>query len=454
MDQYRPENKPPYSEDAEMSVLGAMLMDEGALHKGLEFLKDDDFYLPIHRIIFRAIQKLFDEKKVVDLLTVKDYLERSGDLGKIGGASYLGSLIESVITPALIERHSQIIVEKSIYRKVIATLTKVLESTYRQELSADELLDLAEHEIFSIRERRIRRGFISMKDLVAPVFQLIDQRMQHQRDVTGIPTGIRELDVTTSGFQPGDLVVLASRPSMGKTSFALNVMNYLSVYLKIPTAIFSLEMSKEQLVQRMLCLESRVPIRKVRTGKISKEDIPRLTHAAYKLGQAPIYVDDTPAIPLLELRAKARRIKREANVKFLIVDYLQLIQGPKDSENRQQEISAISRSLKALAKELEIPILAVSQLSRAVEHRTDKRPQLADLRESGAIEQDADTVIFIFREELYDPRPDNRNYAELIISKQRNGPIGKVPAVFLKEITRFENYAEETLITEEEIPTE
>jgi len=453
MAQYN-EHKPPYSEDAEMSVLGAMLMDENALHKGLELLKENDFYLPVHRIIFKAIQKLFDEKRVVDLLTVKDYLEKSGELEKIGGASYLAGLIESVITPALIDRHAQIVIEKSVYRKVIATVTKVLESAYQQELSADELLDRAEHEIFSIHEKRIRRGFLSMKDLVAPVFQIIDQRMQHQRDVTGIPTGIRDLDVMTTGFQPGDLVVLASRPSMGKTSFALNIMNYLSVYLKIPTAIFSLEMSKEQLVQRLLCIESRVPIKKVRTGKISKDDIPRLTKAAYKLGQAPIYVDDTPAIPLLELRAKARRIKREADIKFLVVDYLQLIQGPKESENRQQEISAISRSLKALAKELDIPILAVSQLSRAVEHRTDKRPLLADLRESGAIEQDADTVIFIYREELYDPRPENRNLAELIVSKQRNGPVGTVTAVFLKEITRFENYAEETLIPEEEIPAE
>ncbi len=437
-----------------MSVLGAMLMDENALHKGLEFLKEEDFYLPAHRVIYRAIQTLFDEKRVVDLLTVRDYLEKSGDLDKIGGASYLASLVESVISPALIERHSQIVAEKAVYRKVIDTVTKVLESSYRQELSADELLDMAEHEIFSIRERRIRKGFLPMQDLVNPVFQIIDQRMKHQSEVTGIPTGIRELDIKTSGFQQGDLVVLASRPSMGKTSFALNIMNYLSVYLKIPTAIFSLEMSKEQLVQRLLCIESRVPIQKVRTGRISKDDLPRLTSAAYKLGQAPMYVDDTPAIPLLELRAKARRIKREHDIKLLVVDYLQLIQGPKDAENRQQEISAISRSLKALAKELDIPILAVSQLSRAVEHRTDKRPQLADLRESGAIEQDADTVIFIYREELYDPRPDNRNLAELIISKQRNGPVGTVPAVFLKEITRFENLAEEPFIPEEEIPVD
>ena len=451
MAEERRENQPPFSQDAEMSVLGAMMMDETSLAKGVELLRVDDFYLPAHRTIFKAILQLFDEKKAVDLLTVKDYLERSGELDKVGGASYLAGLVESVISPAMIERHAHIVIEKAIYRKVIETATRVLEASYRQELPADELLDNAEHEIFSIRQERIRKTFIPLKDLINPVFQTIDQRMQHQMDVTGVPSGIRDLDMLTSGFQPGDLVVLASRPSMGKTSFSLNILRYLAVELKIPCAIFSLEMSKEQLVQRLLCIESRVPNIKVRTGRIGREDVPKLTRAAMRLKQAPIYVDDTPAIPLLELRAKARRIKREADVKLIVVDYLQLIQGPKDAENRQQEISAISRSLKALAKELDIPIIAVSQLSRAVEYRADKRPQLADLRESGAIEQDADTVIFIYREEVYDPRPDNRNLAELILAKQRNGPIDTVQVAFLKEITRFENLAEESLIPEEEV---
>jgi replicative DNA helicase len=445
------ERKSPYSLEAEMSVLGAMMLDAKALVTGFEMLKRDDFYLDSHRRIFSVLSDLFEQKKTVDILTVKEELQRRGELERVGGASYLATLVDSVITPALIEQHANIVLEKSIYRKVISVVTRVLEEAYREYLPADELLDLAEQRILDIREKRIKSPFLKISDLVKDIFANINEMMLHKRRITGIPTGYTDLDILTSGFQPGDLVVLASRPTMGKTSFALNILRYLGVEKGIPSAIFSLEMSKDQIVLRLLCMEARVNAQKVRTGYISKKEIPKLTEAVHRLRNAPIYIDDTPAIELLELRAKARRIVKEAGVQFIVVDYLQLVQGPRDTENRQQEISAISRSLKALAKELNIPIMAVSQLSRAVEQRHDKRPQLSDLRESGAIEQDADTVLFIHRPELYDDSPEVKNLAEIIIGKQRNGPVGTVKLSFLKDYMRFEQFAYEEEFEEEEL---
>lgn len=442
------ERIPPYSIEAEMSVLGAMLLDENALFKGMEFLKPDDFYLENHRAIFKVLSELFFQKKKVDVLTIKDELLKRELLEKVGGASYLATLVDSVISPALIDQHIQLVLEKSIYRNVIQVVTQILEQAYREELPADELLDVAEHRILEIREKRIKSPFIPVEKVISNVFESIVELMEHKRTVTGIPSGFTDLDRMTSGFQKGDLVILASRPSMGKTSFALNILRYLAVERSIPVAIFSLEMSKEQLVQRLLCMEARFDAQKVRKGMISSREMPKLTAAADRLKRAPIYIDDTPAIDLLELRAKARRIRKDAGVEFIVVDYLQLVKGPKESENRQQEISAISRSLKALAKELNIPIMAVSQLSRAVEQRADKRPQLSDLRESGAIEQDADTVIFIYRPELYEPAPEEEGIAEIIIGKQRNGPVGKVKLAFIKQYMRFEDLALEEPVEE------
>ncbi|RKZ02371.1 MAG: replicative DNA helicase [Candidatus Hydrothermota bacterium] len=446
---------PPHSIDAEAVVLGAMMLNERALLRGLEVLKPEDFYLDAHRKIFNVIAFLFEKKKAVDLVTVKEELAKRGQLEQIGGAVYLTELVDSSI-PAVFEHHLEIVLEKSVYRKVIEVATSILEHAYSQTFdSADELLDMAEQRILDIRERRLYGGFRRISDFVEGVFEEINQLMQHRQHITGIPTGFDDIDIMTSGFQPGDLIVIASRPSMGKTSFVLNILRYLSVEKSIPTAIFSLEMSTEQLVHRLLCMEARLDAHAVRSGSIKSEDIPKLTRAAGNLRRAPIFIDDTPAISIMELRAKARRIVREEGVKLLAIDYLQLIQGPK-SESRQQEISAISRSLKALAKELRIPVVALSQLSRAVEQRHDKRPQLSDLRESGAIEQDADTVMFIFRPEVYEPR--NREVAgiaEIIIGKQRNGPIGTKKLHFIKEYMRFEPFSqisEEYAGIESEVP--
>lgn len=445
------EKKPPYSLEAEMSVLGAMILDDKALVIGFELLRKEDFYFDSHKRIFSVLSNLFEQKKTVDVITVKEELQRRGDLEKVGGASYLATLVDSVITPALMQQHAQIVLEKSIYRKVISVVTRVLEESYKEYLPADELLDLAEQRILDIREKRVKSPFLKISDLVKEVFSSINEMMLHKRKITGIPTGFTDLDILTSGFQPGDLIVLASRPTMGKTSFALNILRYLGVEKNIPSAIFSLEMSKNQIVLRLLCMDARVNAQKVRTGYISKKEIPKLTEAVHRLRNAPIYIDDTPAIDLLELRAKARRVVKEHDVKFIVVDYLQLVQGPREAENRQQEISAISRSFKALAKELNIPIMAVSQLSRAVEQRHEKRPQLSDLRESGAIEQDADTVLFIHRPELYDDSPEVKNLAEIIIGKQRNGPVGTVKLTFLKDYMRFEQFTYEEQLEEEEL---
>jgi len=447
------DKRPPHSIEAEMSVLGSMMLDETALLKAIEILQEDDFYIKAHKTIFKAIVELFEEKATADVLSVKDKLEKEKKLEEIGGAEYLGTLVDSVITPDLITEHAKIVLEKSIYRKVIQVANSILSQAYQEGFPADDLLDFAEHKILEIGERRVSGGWVKSSDLVMRVFEEIERTMSSREGmVVGLPSGFKDLDSLTTGFQPGDLVILASRPSVGKTTFALNIMRFLSIEKKIPTAIFSLEMTKEQLAFRLLCMQGRVDAQKIRRGIIKREEIRKLTSAANKLAKAPIFIDDTAAIPILELKAKARRIVKEAGVKLIVVDYLQLIQGPKDVDNRQQEISAISRSLKALAKELNITVLALSQLSRAVEQRHDKRPQLSDLRESGAIEQDADTVLFIYRPEMA-RRPEEiseeeKNIAEIIIGKQRNGPIGSIRLTFIKDQLRFENYTPR----EEEIP--
>ncbi len=457
------EKRAPHSVEAEMSVLGSMMLDESALLKAIEILREEDFYIKAHRIIFRAIVDLFEEKSSVDILSVKDKLEKDKKLGEIGGPEYLSTLVEAVITPELVTDHASIVLEKSIYRKVIQVANSILMQAYSESQSADDLLDFAEHKILEIGTRRVQSGWVKSSDLITSVFDEIAKTMQSGEGVIlGLPTGFKDLDALTTGFQPGDLVILASRPSVGKTTFALNIMRYLSIEKKIPTAIFSLEMTKEQLAFRLLCMQGRVDAQKIRKGYVDRDDAKKLTEAANKLSRAPIYIDDTAAIPILELKAKARRIVKEAGVKLIVIDYLQLIQGPRDVDNRQQEISAISRSLKALAKELDITVLALSQLSRAVEQRHDKRPQLSDLRESGAIEQDADVVLFIHRPELTrrqeEVPEEEKRIAEIIIGKQRNGPIGTVKLVFIKEQLRFENYTpfEGTLYEEtserEELP--
>ncbi|MFH0912681.1 MAG: replicative DNA helicase [Candidatus Omnitrophota bacterium] len=432
---------PPQNLEAEMAVLGSMLLDEEAISIAVELLDSESFYKDTHRKIFQAISSLFGANKAVDLITLTDELKRSADLDAVGGASYLTLLVNSVPTAANIRHYVSIVKEKGILRALINSATKIVSLCYESEGNVDEVVDSAEKFIFEVANRRPQSNFMHLKEIIKDSIETIDRLYQKKAHVTGIPTGYIDFDSKTSGLQPSDLIVIAGRPSMGKSALVLGIGEYAGVIEKIPTAFFSLEMSKEQLVQRMLCAHARVDAHKVRTGYLSSSDWPRLTAAAGKLSEAPIFIDDSPAISVMELRAKARRLKAHHNIQLLVLDYLQLMRGSGKIENRQQEISDISRSLKALARELNITVVAISQLSRAVESRTDHRPQLSDLRESGAIEQDADVVVLILREEYYNPRPENEGIAEVIIAKQRNGPVGSMKLAFIKEYTRFENIA-------------
>ncbi len=441
---------PPHSIEAEIVVLGAMLLDNNALLKGMEQLREEDFYFPHHKKIFRVIHDLFERNTVVDAITVKDELARRGQLEEIGGAKYIAELVSMASSPAIFDRHLDLLIEKSLYRKAIEVASRILEDAYMQKYEdADDLLDHAEQMILDIRAKRMRTGFQYVPSMINEVFNQINALIQHRGEVSGTPTGFDDLDHLTTGFHPGEYIVIASRPSMGKTSFALSIMRHLSVDEGIPTAIFSIEMSADQLVQRLLCMQGKIDANMLRKGELRPEDIRKLTKAAEDLRRAPIYIDDTPSISLMELRAKARRIVKEEHVKIIFIDYLQLIQGPR-TENRQQEISAISRSLKSLAKEIDVPVIALSQLSRAVEMRQNKRPQLSDLRESGAIEQDADAVMFIYRDEVYNPNA-KPGIAEILLSKQRNGPTGKVTLYFHKEYTLFVPYTEDEYLGEDEL---
>jgi replicative DNA helicase len=432
---------PPQSIEAEQSVLGAMLIDAKAVGTCLELIKDEgNFYREGHRKIFRAITAIHDRAEPVDLVTLGEELRKRDELEQVGGASYLASLLDQVGTSANAEYYCRIVLEKAILRKLIDAGTTITGEAYNSKEDTGAILDRAEQLIFGIADTKMRRGFVALRDILGHSFEVIQELYDKKRHVTGMESGFIELDSKTAGFQASDLVVIAGRPSMGKTSLCMNIAQHLAIRCKTPVAIFSLEMSREQVVLRMLCSEARVDAHRLRTGYLREAEWPLLTTAAGQLSKAPIYVDDTPAISVLEMRSKARRLKSEVDIGLIIVDYLQLVRGFSSSENRQQEISQISRSLKALAKELEVPVLALSQLSRAVEARGgDRRPVLSDLRESGAIEQDADVVIFIYRPEVYERTEENRGKAELIIGKQRNGPIGSVDLAFISEYTRFES---------------
>ncbi|KPJ59412.1 MAG: replicative DNA helicase [Latescibacteria bacterium DG_63] len=432
---------PPQSIEAEQSVLGAMLIDARAVGTCLELIKEDDnFYREGHRKIFRAITAIHDRAEPVDLVTLSEELRKRGELEQVGGASYLASLLEQVATAANAEYYCRIVLEKAILRKLIDAGTTIATDAYGSKDESGAVLDRAEQLIFGISDTKTRRGFVALRDILGHSFEVIQELYDKKRHVTGVESGFIELDSKTAGFQPSDLIVIAGRPSMGKTSLCMNVAQHLAIRCKTPVAIFSLEMSREQVVLRMLCSEARVDAHRLRTGYLREAEWPLLTTAAGQLSKAPIYVDDTPAISVLEMRSKARRLKSDVDIGLIIVDYLQLVRGFAGSENRQQEISQISRALKALAKELEVPVMALSQLSRAVEARGgDRKPVLSDLRESGAIEQDADVVIFIYRPEVYERTEENRGKAQLIIGKQRNGPIGTVDLAFISEYTRFES---------------
>ncbi|MDD5495681.1 MAG: replicative DNA helicase [Candidatus Omnitrophica bacterium] len=433
------EKIPPQSMEAEMAVLGSMLLDREAISQAIELLEDSYFYKDAHKRIFSSIIKLYNENKAVDLITIIEELKKAASIDDVGGPAYITALSSNVPTAANIVHYAKIVKEKAALRSLINASTRIVSECYDTTQDVDILIDKAEKIIFDIASRKVESRVVALRDVIKNSIETIDNLYQRKEHITGIATGFRDLDMRTAGLQKSDLIVVAGRPSMGKSALAACIAEHAGVIDKVPVAFFSLEMSKEQLVQRLLCSHAKVDAHKVRTGFLSQADWPRLVTAAGKLSEAPIYIDDTPGITVMELRAKARRLKAQHDIQLIVLDYLQLMQGPAKADSRQQEISEISRSLKALARELNVPLIAISQLSRAVEQRSDHRPQLSDLRESGAIEQDADLVLLLLREEYYNPTEENKGLAELIIAKQRNGPVGSLNLTFISEYMRFEN---------------
>lgn len=428
---------PPNNIEAEQSVIGAMLLDKNAISAAGEILKGEDFYKESHRLIFDAIIELYDKDEPVDLVTLVDGLRSKGILETVGGITYLSNLAASVPSTANVKYYAKIVEDKSTLRKLIKSSSENMERCYEASLDVPSILDKAEKDIFDISQKAMTHDFEPMSRILEKGFNEIEKMYINKGSITGIPSGFPDLDSKTSGFQKGDLVLIAARPSMGKTAFALNVGQFASIRNNNSVAIFSLEMSKEQLAYRMLCAEANIDMLKLRTGNIDDDDWVRLAKAAGPLSSARIFIDDTPGISVTEMRSKCRRLKIEHGLDMIIVDYLQLIQGRSRTENRQQEVSDISRSLKTLAKEMDAPVIALSQLSRAPEARADHRPMLSDLRESGSIEQDADVVCFLYRDEYYNKDSDKKNIAEVIISKQRNGPTGTVELAFIGKYTKF-----------------
>lgn len=429
---------PPQNIEAEQSILGAILIDNDALPRALEIIDIDDFYKQSHRTIFNAMVELFEKNEPIDLITITDCLKRREEIDAVGGVFYLSSLVNMIPTAANIKYHSKIVRERALLRGLLRSANEIASRVYEDNFEAEELVDYAEKSIFDVSDKRIKASFVTLKEVIKSSFEMIEHLYDKKEVITGIPSGFRDLDDLTTGFQKGDLVVVGGRPSMGKTALALNIAQYVGLEVKEPVAIFSLEMAKEQLAFRMLCSEAMVNSNSIRKGFIKKEDWHKLTSAASNLTGAPIFIDDSSAITVLELRAKARRLKMEHGLSLVIVDYLQLMKGKGSFERREQEISDISRSLKALAKELNVPVVAVSQLNRSVEQRRPPKPILADLRESGAIEQDADVILFLYRNEIYN-KDAKKGEAEIIVAKQRNGPTGIVNLTFISNCTRFLN---------------
>ncbi len=437
----------PHNLEAEKSVLGAILIHNDAFNHAAELIDSRDFFRDAHRRIFDKMIALSERGDAIDLVTLKDELQRSSELEEVGGPAYIASLADGVPRSANVEHYARIVKEKATLRNLIHSANRILLTAYEAEQDADLILDDAEKAIFEIAEDRIREGFVPLRDLVQSSFATIEKLQQHKGMVTGVPTGFVDLDEMTSGLQPSDLVLVAARPSMGKTSFVLNIAQHVGIQTDMTVGFFSLEMSKEQLFMRMLTSEARIDAHRFRSGYLSEKDYGRLSHALGTLAEARVFIDDTASIGVLEMRAKARRLQAEHGLHLLIIDYIQLMQGRGRFESRQQELASISRSLKGLAKELHVPIVALSQLSRAPETRAEHRPQLSDLRESGALEQDADVVMFIFREDQYRDAEGQANQeaegvAEIIVGKQRNGPTGVAKLAFIKEHTRFENLAQ------------
>ncbi|MCY0878142.1 MAG: replicative DNA helicase [Firmicutes bacterium] len=430
---------PPQSPDAEVSVLGAILIHAGAMSRAVELLQPDDFYQEAHRLIFDAAVNLFNRGQPVDVVTVGEELRQQNLLERVGGLPYLMELASLVPTAAHVDHYAQFVKDSASLRRLIDTATRLIQESYKAERSPRELLDWAQQELFSLT-RGGQREVVKLHDVLIDTFTRLEQLYENKGKLVGVPTGFHDLDRLTAGLQPSDLIIVAARPSMGKTMLCLNLARHVAVHEKVPVAIFSLEMSREQLALRLLSAESELPAHRLRTGELDGEMWGTLSRALGHLSEAPIYIDDTPGISALELRAKARQLKMQHHIGLIIVDYMQLMQGRR-AENRQQEISDISRSLKALARELDVPVVALSQLSRAVESRNDKRPMLSDLRESGAIEQDADIVAFLYREDYYSKDAENPDMTELIIAKQRNGPTGTIHLLFKKDVGKFLNVA-------------
>jgi replicative DNA helicase len=434
------ERIPPQNIEAEQAVLGAIFLDSSALTPASELLIPEDFYRAAHQKIFHAMLKVADKGEPVDLVTVTAELVDSKALEEVGGVSYLSELADAVPTAANVEYYARIVEEKSILRRLIRTATSIAQDGYTREDEVDVLLNEAEKKIMEVAQRKHSGTFQNIKDVLVQAYDNIEMLHNRKGEITGIPTGFTELDRMTAGFQRSDLIIVAARPSVGKTAFALNIAQNVATQTNENVAIFSLEMSAQQLVMRMLCAEGNINAQNLRTGKLTSEDWGKLTMAMGSLSNAGIYIDDTPSIRVSEIRAKCRRLKQESGLGMVLIDYLQLIQGSgRNRENRQQEVSEISRALKALARELEVPVIALSQLSRSVEQRQDKRPMMSDIRESGSIEQDADIVAFLYRDDYYDKESENKNIIEIIIAKQRNGPVGTVQLAFIKEYNKFVN---------------
>ena len=432
---------PPASIEAEQAVLGAMLLKPDAVTTAAEELSADDFYRETHRLIFEAMMELKERTEPVDLVTLTEQLKKADKLAKIGGIPALSLIANSVPTAANVHYHARIVHEKAQLRSLINAATEIAGAAYESADEVEDIMDSAEKRILQVASGKRSKDFVPLQDILLDTLEQIDLRYNNKGSITGLPTGFTELDHLTAGLQKSDLILVAARPSMGKTAFTLNIAAHVVLRAKEPVAFFSLEMSKEQLVQRLLCSEGRIDSQRLRVGELEEKEWGDLIDTANRLSAAPLYIDDTPGITVRELRSKARRLKAEHGLSLIVIDYLQLMQGraSKSGDNRQQEISEISRSLKALARELNVPVIALSQLSRSVESRQIKRPMLSDLRESGSLEQDADIVMFLYREDYYDPETENKNITEVIIAKHRNGPVDTVDLTFLKQFTKFGN---------------
>ena len=429
----------PQSLEAEQSVIGSMIIDKSAIAKSLEKLNDEDFYRDGHKVIFKAIREMFSQDMAVDLVTLLEYLKSTDNLDKAGGVTYISEISSSVITTANLEAYIKIVEDKSLLRKLIKSSTAIIEESYNKQDKVDDVLDLAQKKIFDLAEKQGSNDYEPLSTVLERGFIEIERLFNNKGSITGVGSGIRDLDAKTSGFQKGDMVLIAARPSMGKTTFSLNIAENAALREGKSVVIFSLEMPKEQLAYKLLCSEANVDMLKLRTGNLDDDDWERIARATGPLSKAKIYIDDTAGLSVMEMRSKCRKIKMEHGIDMILIDYLQLMSGSAGSESRQQEVSEISRSRKALAKEMECPIIALSQLSRAPEQRADHRPMLSDLRESGSIEQDADVVMFLYRDEYYNKETEEKNIGECIIAKQRNGPVGTVKMAWIGSQSKFAN---------------